>query len=153
MLSSVVVVVMVVVSWLAGGDEGSEEVRRGGRETPPSAPAEGDVAWSVSSLLHQRFVELTAGARVDAGPAVLTIVLQARDVGTEERGELASTACALALVTHLIVQHVRLHLHLQPDTGRTVTFAVSSREQVQRKHVCNVRNLCLFQTKKLNISR
>lgn len=89
-------------------------VKKWGREvTPPSAPAEGDMAWSVSSLLHQRFVELAAGARVDAGPAVLTVVLQARDVGTEERGELASTARSLALVTHLIVQHVRLHLHLQ----------------------------------------
>lgn len=101
--------------------------------TPPSAPAEGDMAWSVSSLLHQRFVELAAGARVDAGPAVLTVVLQARDIGTEERGELASAARTLALITHLIIQYVRLHLHLQPDMGDTVRSALGSREQCNRK--------------------
>lgn len=49
---------------------------------------------------------------MDAGPAVLAVVLQAGDVGTEEGGELASTACPLALVAHLVVQDVRLDLHL-----------------------------------------
>lgn len=48
-------------------------------------------------------MELAAGARVDLGPAVLAVVLQARDVGAEERGELAGTATAAALVTHLVV--------------------------------------------------
>lgn len=67
---------------------------------------------AVASLLHQWFVELTAGSGVDAGPAVFTVVLQTGDVGTEEWGELPTAACALTLVTHLIIQHVRLHLHL-----------------------------------------
>lgn len=49
---------------------------------------------------------------MDAGPAVLAVVLQAGDVGTEEGGELAPTACPLALVAHLVVQDVRLDLHL-----------------------------------------
>lgn len=49
---------------------------------------------------------------MDAGPAVLAVVLQAGDVGTEEGGELAPTACPLALVAHLVVQDIRLDLHL-----------------------------------------
>lgn len=80
-----------------------------------SAPAERDVARAVASLLHQRFVELPPGAGVDAGPAVLAVILQAGDVGTEERGKLPPAACALALITHLVVQHVRLHFHLHPE--------------------------------------
>lgn len=70
---------------------------------------------AVATLLHQRFVELSAGSGVDAGPAVFTVVLQTGDVGTEERGELPTAACALALVTHLIIQHVWFHFHLDPE--------------------------------------
>lgn len=80
--------------------------------TPPSAPAEGHVSRAVAPLLHQWLVKLSAGSRVDAGPAVLAVVLQAGDVGTEEGGELPPTACPLALITHLVIQDVRLHLHL-----------------------------------------
>lgn len=69
---------------------------------------------AVASLLHQWFVELTAGSGVDAGPAVLTVVLQTGDIGTEEWGKLPTAACALTLITHLIIQHVRLHFHLDP---------------------------------------
>ena len=78
----------------------------------PSAPAEGHVSRAVAPLLHQWLVKLSAGPRVDAGPAVLAVVLQAGDVGTEEGGELPPAACPLALVTHLVVQDIRLHLHL-----------------------------------------
>lgn len=86
---------------------------------PPSAPAEGHVSRAVAPFLHQWLVKLAAGSRVDAGPAVLTVVLQAGDVGTEEGGELPPAACPLALVTHLVVQDVRLHLHLgRRTTGR-----------------------------------
>lgn len=70
---------------------------------------------AVATLLHQRFVELSAGSGVDAGPAVFTVVLQTGDVGTEERGELPTAARALALVTHLIIQHVWFHFHLDPE--------------------------------------
>ena len=37
------------------------------------------------------------------------------DVGTEEGGELASTPRTLALITHLVVQHVWFNLHLEQD--------------------------------------
>lgn len=80
-----------------------------------SAPAERDVPRAVASLLHQRFVELPPGAGMYARPAVFTVILQTRDVGTEERGKLPTTARALALITHLIVQHVWLHFHLDPE--------------------------------------
>ena len=49
---------------------------------------------------------------MDGLPAVLTVVLQAGDVGAEERGELSPAPRALALVAHLVVQHVGLHLDL-----------------------------------------
>lgn len=70
---------------------------------------------AVASLLHQRFVELAAGSGVDAGPAVFTVVLQTGDVGTEEWGKLPPAARALALVTHLIIQHIGFHFHLDRE--------------------------------------
>lgn len=78
-----------------------------------SAPAEGHVPRSVSTFLHQWFVELTAGARVDARPAVLAVILQTGDIGTEKRGEFSSAASALTFIAHLIIQNVRFHLHLR----------------------------------------
>lgn len=69
---------------------------------------------TVASLLHQRFVELPPGAGMYARPAVFAVILQTGDVGTEERGELPTAACALALITHLIIQHIWLHFHLDP---------------------------------------
>lgn len=79
-----------------------------------SAPAERNVARAVASLLHQRFVEFPPGAGMYARPAVFAVILQTGDVGTEERGKLPTTACALALITHLIIQHIWLHFHLDP---------------------------------------
>lgn len=79
-----------------------------------SAPAERDVPRAVASLLHQRFVELPPGAGMYARPAVFAVILQTGDVGTEERGKLPTTARALALITHLIIQHIWLHFHLHP---------------------------------------
>jgi hypothetical protein len=76
------------------------------------APAEGDGPGAVCSLLDQGLVELTTGARVDLGPAVLAVVLQTRHIGTEERGKLAPTSRPLALIAHLVIQHVRLYLNL-----------------------------------------
>ena len=81
-------------------------------DTLPSAPAEGHVSRAVAALLHQWLVKFPAGSRVDAGPAILAVVLQAGDIGTEEGGKLPSTACSLALIAHLVIQDVRLHLHL-----------------------------------------
>lgn len=78
-----------------------------------STPSEGDGAGPVCALLDQGLVELAAGARVDGRPAMLAVVLQTGDVGAEEGRELAAAAGALALVAHLVVQHVRLHLHLR----------------------------------------
>ena len=75
-------------------------------------PAEWYSTGSISSLFHKWLVELTAGSGVDLGPAMLTVVLQTSDVGTEERGKLSTTARTLALITHLIIQHIRLHFNL-----------------------------------------
>lgn len=50
---------------------------------------------------------------MDVCPALLAIVLETHDVGTEERREFALTTTALTLVTHLVVQYVGFHLHLK----------------------------------------
>ena len=60
-------------------------------------------------------MELAAGARVYLGPAVLAVVLETRDVGAEERSELAGATTATTLVTHLVVKYVWLHLDLPTD--------------------------------------
>lgn len=66
-------------------------------------PAERDVTGPVPSLLDQGLVELTACPGVDGGPAVFTVVLEAGDIGAEEGSKLASTACALTLITQLVI--------------------------------------------------
>ena len=44
-------------------------------------------------------MEFAPGVRVNLAPAALAVVLQARDVGAEERRELVVAARALTLVT------------------------------------------------------
>lgn len=100
-----------------GGQVWVHEGRADSCGFPLSAPAEGDVAGAISPLLHQWLVKLSAGPGVDAGPAVLTVVLQTGDVGTEEGGELPPAASPLALITHLVIQDVWLHLHLGDKAG------------------------------------
>ena len=40
---------------------------------------------SVGAFLHKRFMKLSSGSRVNGGPAGFAVVLQAGDVGAEER--------------------------------------------------------------------
>lgn len=84
-------------------------------------PAEVDLTWAISTFLYQRLVELTSRTRVDICPAELTVILQASDIGTKERSEFSSTACALALITHLVIQHVWLYLHLENERRRLLS--------------------------------
>lgn len=86
-----------------------------------SAPAEWDVARPVASLLHKWFVELSSSTRVNARPAVFTVILQAGHVGTEERSKLPTAASALTFVTHLVIKHIWLHFHLQKK-GKSTTL-------------------------------
>lgn len=72
-----------------------------------------NLARPVGSLFDQRLVELSAGTGVDVRPAELAVVLQTCDVSAEEGRKLASAARPLTLVTQLVVQNVRLHLHLR----------------------------------------
>lgn len=79
--------------------------------SPSSAPAEGHMSGPVASLFDQGLVELTAGPGVDGGPAELAVVLKTSDVSAEERSELPPASAALALIAHLVVQDIWLHLH------------------------------------------
>lgn len=78
-------------------------------------PAEVDLTWAISTFLHQWLMELASCTRVDICPTKLTVILQAGDIGTEKGGKFPTTACTLALVTHLVIQHIWLHLHLGTD--------------------------------------
>lgn len=75
-------------------------------------PTEVDLARPVSAFFDQGLVKLSSCAGVDVGPAELAVVLQTCDISTEKGSKLSPAACALALVTQLIVQDVGLHLHL-----------------------------------------
>lgn len=74
-------------------------------------PTEVDLARPVSAFFDQGLVKLSSCAGVDVGPAELAVVLQTCDISTEKGSKLSPAACALALVTQLIVQDVGLHLH------------------------------------------
>lgn len=100
-------------------------------ESLSSVPAEVDLPGTVGSLFDQRLVELAAGAGVDVCPAELAVILQAGDIGAKEWGELATTTCPLTFVTQLVIQHVRLHLHLCHMNNRTRLFNFNS-GKVQR---------------------
>lgn len=101
-----------------------------------SVPAEGDVTRSVASLLHQGFVKLSSGARVDGRPAVLAVVLQTGDVGAEERRELPAAASSLALIAQLVIQHVWLHFHLQSEVRVVQMVPVNYRFWVNQFSRC-----------------
>lgn len=88
-------------------------------------PAEVDLTWAIGTFLYQWLMELTSRTRVDVCPTELTVILQASDVGTKKGGEFSTTACALALITHLVIQHIWLHLHL--DKREKVSHSVGSR--------------------------
>lgn len=70
------------------------------------------MAWPISSLFHERLVEFSSSTRMNACPAVFTVILQAGNIGTEEWSKFPTTASALAFITHLIIKHVWLHFHL-----------------------------------------
>ena len=50
--------------------------------------------------------------RVDDSPAVLAVVAEAVSVPTEIGSIATATVESVALIAHLIVQNIRLHLHL-----------------------------------------
>lgn len=78
-----------------------------------STPAKRDSSGSISTLLDKGFVELTTRTWMNLSPAVLTVILQTCHIGTKERSKFASTSWAMAFITHLVIQNIGLHFHLQ----------------------------------------
>ena len=68
--------------------------------------------WSVAVLLDEAAVVLRARGSMDGSPAVLAEIPEAVDVATEVGSIAASAVHPVALVTHLVVQHIWLYLHL-----------------------------------------
>lgn len=86
-------------------------------------PAEVDLTWAISTFLYQWLMELTSCTGVDICPTKLTVILQASDIGTEKGSKFSTTACALAFITHLVIQHIWLYLHLEREK-KTVSHLV-----------------------------
>lgn len=74
-------------------------------------PAEGNMPRTVAAFLHQGLVELPARPRMNGGPAIFAIILEAGDISTEKRSELPSAAGPLTLITQLVVQDIWLNFH------------------------------------------
>ena len=72
-----------------------------------------DGSGAISVLLDEASVVLGARGGVHSPPAVLTVVSQAVYVPTEVRSIAAHTVKPLALVTHLIIKDIGLHLNLK----------------------------------------
>ena len=66
----------------------------------------------VAVLLDEAAVVLRARGSMDGSPAVLAEIPEAVDVATEVGSIAASAVHSMALVTHLVVQHIWLYLHL-----------------------------------------
>lgn len=90
--------------------------------SPCLIPAEVDLTWAVSPLLYQWLMEFTSCTGVDICPTKLTVILQASDIGTKERSKLPTASCALAFVTHLVIQHIWLYLHLLEQNRNSSTY-------------------------------
>ena len=71
-----------------------------------------DCPGSVSILLDETPVVLCARSGMDCRPAVLAVVAEAVDVATEVGGIAPAAVQSMALVTHLVVQNVRLDFDL-----------------------------------------
>ena len=71
-----------------------------------------DGPWSVAVLLDEAAVVLRTRGSMDGSPAVLAVIPEAVDIAAEVGSIAASAVHSVALVTHLVVQHIWLYLHL-----------------------------------------
>ena len=72
-----------------------------------------DGSGAITVLFDEAAMVLSTGGRVHGSPAVLAVVTQAVDVAAEVGGIAIAAVHTMALVTHLVVQHIRLHFHLK----------------------------------------
>ena len=70
---------------------------------------------AIPILLDEAAMVLCSWGSVHSSPALLTVVAQAVDVPTEIGGIASGTVDPAALITHLVIQHVRLHLNLEGE--------------------------------------
>ena len=77
-----------------------------------------DGSRSVSVLLDEAAVVLSAWGRVNGCPAVLAVVAETVDAATEVGSILATAVDSMTLITDLVIQHIRLDFHLQEGGGR-----------------------------------
>ena len=72
-----------------------------------------DGSRTVAIFLDETAVVLRSRSSMHRGPAVVAVVSQAVDVAAKVGGIAASTIQPMALITHLVVQNIRLYFHLQ----------------------------------------
>lgn len=101
-------------------------------------PAEVDLTWAISTFLYQWLMELTSCTGVDICPTKLTVILQASDIGTKKGSKFPTTACALALITHLVIQHIWLHLHLEKEEDKSCQVCFRPHFSTDLRGSCSV---------------
>lgn len=74
-----------------------------------------DGSRAISVLFDEATVVLCTGGRVHSSPAVLAVVAEAVDVAAEVGGVAIAAVHTMALITHLVVQHIWLHFHLRVE--------------------------------------
>ena len=81
-------------------------------------PSKWNSSWPVSAFFHQRLVKFSSCSGVNDCPALLTVILQARDISAEEGRKFTCATCAVTLITQLIVQHIRFYFNLERHIKR-----------------------------------
>ena len=66
-------------------------------------PSERHRARSICTFFHKRFVKFSSSPWMNNRPALFAVILQTRNIGTEEWSKFPSTTGTLAFVTHLVI--------------------------------------------------
>lgn len=112
-------------------------------------PSEWYCSWSICAFLDERFVELPPRSGVDLSPAVFAVILQTGHVGAEKWRELATAPRPLALITQLVIQNIRLDLHLENTKnkidGSTYSYNKPKHRLTQHTLEFCISNFCSHQ--------
>ena len=71
-----------------------------------------------------------------SGPAVFTVVLEATDRAAVERGKFPVTLDTMALITHLVVHHIRFDFNLRYKVHNIFNWTRIGRDLGMKASVC-----------------
>ena len=80
------------------------------------------IPCSVTYILEERPVVLSAGHRVYRGPAVLTEVLETSDTAAEEWSWFSIALDSTTFIADLVIEHIRFDINLWMETTFEYTY-------------------------------